>query len=512
MRWFYKWRRRLATFFKRSNTDDELALEIEQHVDMVAAEYEADGLAPDIARKKALREFGNVEALKEECRDNWGTQMLTGSLKEFRLGLRLLWKNKGFTSAVVITLAICMGGNAIAFTILHSVLSPPPIPDSNRLVQIYEVFPGRDGFSKHLGGGSNSSAFMEFTEFADTLELVSLVQLREVNVSLDESTTRDRMLWITKPFFDLVPISPILGRHFIAQDFYAVMEVKHDSVFPVILAESFWRNQLGGDPDVIGKIIQVDSIRNRIVGVVPNETGSIFGRPQLYRPWRQPHEITDAQRLRSRLGVIANGGLWGRLKEGVTIEQAKAQIDVINQRLFERMIPGKQELRKRNQQETLLATSQAIIHSQMGKSLYLLQTSVLVVLIIACLNVANLMIARGMIRRAEYAVRGALGASRRLLFRQILMECLALALASFLIGILIAWPGLTAVNNYLLPDILTTAQTESLFWGTPGILFFGSFVPGRRLSFNLLFSLIFDHWKPESASFNQRRELQINFE
>ena len=106
---------------------------------------------PEVAKKSALKKFGNVEALKDSFRESWGLAWLYGMVKDFTIGLRLLWKNKSFTAAVIFTLAICLEGNAVVFTILNTVLSPPPIPQSERLVQIYDVYPGIDGGQKGDG-------------------------------------------------------------------------------------------------------------------------------------------------------------------------------------------------------------------------------------------------------------------------------------------------------------------------------------------------------------------------
>jgi len=163
--------------------------------------------------------------------------------------------------------------------------------------------------------------------------------------------------------------------------------------------------------------------------------------------------------------------LWGRLKEGVSMGQAKAQIDALDQRFFNDAIEWTQNAIRQSGHETILATYQQMSRANYGRLLYLLQGSVLMVLLIGCLNVANLLVARGFGRKSEFALRAALGGSQFVLIRQMLMECMALALCSCLFGLLLSWSVLSLVNQYLLTDLLSDFSTQSLYLNSSSVLF-----------------------------------------
>ncbi|MCZ6674372.1 MAG: ABC transporter permease [Verrucomicrobia bacterium] len=452
--------------FLNRHKQAELDEEVQYHVDLIRNDYLQQGMEPVQARKAALKEFGHEEIIKEDCREAWGAHWLFGMIKEFRLGLRLLWKSKGFTAAVVFTLAICLAGNTIVFTILDFVLSAPPYPQPERVVQIYNSYPGSFGATNRLGGSNNAVSYFDYSENADAFEDLALIQQRDVNANYKDASERTSVLYVSKRFFDLVGLKPILGSYF-TEEIYNNGDTLGAS--PVVLSESYWKNQMGGDRDVLEKIIFLNSRPKNIIGVAPHKVGTHFSKPKFYRPYfiiYREIEMRDDRRRHSNYAY-----LWGRLKEGVSKEQAKTQIDALDQRYFDRTNADMQEFIRRSQHETRMATFREITQSNQGNSLYLLQGSVLVVLLIGCLNVANLLVARGFGRRSEFAVRTALGASRLILVRQMLIECLVLVLGSCLAGYAFAWVALELVNQYLLTDLLSSSSVETVFLNRSALVF-----------------------------------------
>lgn len=469
----------LRSLFRNGNKQAELDEEMDYHVDRITQDLIEEGMSPEVAKKAALKEFGNVEFIKENSRDSWGTQMITGMVKEFRLGLRLLWKNKGFTLAVVLTLALCIAGNTVVFTIQDEVLGPPSYPNPDRVVQIYNTYPGIDGKSTKLGGLSNRGCYVDYYRNADLLESVAIVEPRDVNISMGDTTIRSSGIYVTRQFFDLVGFGPLLGRYFIEEEF----QPQNSQGFPIILAEPYWRNQFGGDPDILGKTIYLNSMPNTVIGIAPRHVGTHFGRPDFYRVYS--HSLMFPQEALDRLRHTNSVYLWGRIKDGVSIGQAKAQIKALDQRFFERADSNMQEFLTHSKHVTELATYQQILRSNEGRLIYLLQGSVLLVLLIGCLNVANLLLARGFGRKSEFALRSAIGAPRIILVRQLLVEGMVLAFASCLFGYFLTWSIVGLVEEYLLTDLMVDLTIESLSISGASAVF----LIGVSLSVGLLLGL-----------------------
>ncbi len=457
---------RLRALFHNGRKESELGEEIEHHLGILRREFEEKGMSGEEARKAALREFGNMEAIKEGSRENWGVHTATCVMKEFRLGLRLLWKSKVFTAAVVLTLALCIAGNTVIFTLLSGVLGPPDYPDPDRVVQVWAAYPGIGGESGRMGGVNSASRLVDFYNNADHFESLTLIQNRDVNISLEGSSFRSRGLYVTKGFFEVTGVDPFSGRYFAESDYSVEGGEAH---FYIVLAEPFWRNQLGADRDIVGKTVYLNSLPNKVIGIAPARVGSHFGKPDFYRIYPNPFKFPQDRLDRSRHGNAYP--IWGRLKPGVTQAQAKAQLDNLDRLHYERSDSELKGFIDRSQYEARMATHQQISANNEGRLLYLLQGSVLMVLLIGCLNVANLLVARGFGRRSEFALRAAVGASRLVLIRQLLIECVVLALASSVIGYGLALGAMGLVREYLSIDLIVYSPEGALSLGSSSLLF-----------------------------------------
>ncbi|MCG8526179.1 MAG: ADOP family duplicated permease [Opitutales bacterium] len=436
--------------------------EIKCHLDLEIEKNIERGMSPREARKSALLKFGGVEQVKENCRDSWGTRQVTGMIREFKLGMRLLLNNKGFTVAVTLTLGLCIGGNTIIYSVLNSLLSPPDYPEPNRVVEIYNSYPAQ-GIDRMT---SNIPIYLDYSEHADSFEFLALVQNRAVNMTYQESSTRIPGIYASPDFFNLFDVHPVLGRFYGEESFVRdSLESRH-----VVVSESYWENQFNRDPSIIGETLYIDTQLSTIIGVAPASLSSHFGDAAFFHPWNwNPNRETEQALLNTRHSNRSR--LYGRLKTGVTREQAKTQLDVIDARYYEIAPERMKMFLDSSNHETLMSTLRETNHENLGTSLYLLQGSVLLVLLIGCINVANLLIARSHTRLPEFAMRSSLGASNTILKRERLMECLALAAMSSFVGILIAWVGSGTINRYLLNDLLPSADNLSILSSVDNFVF-----------------------------------------
>ncbi len=433
-------RKSFGNLFQRRRLNEEMTEEMEHHLSMSIDRYEQEGMSPDEARRAAMRDFGGVGKLQEEVRDAWGTLVVMDLIRDSRYALRLLCKSKIFTLATVLILGLCIAGNAIVFSILHSILGPPSYPDPDQVVEIYNSYPGT-GLDRM---SSNIAQYLDYSENTSVFEQLSLVDETTVNLSSALGTVRGTGLRVTKEYFDMFRTRPLVGRFFVDEDF------DHNDNSSLILTEAYWRNHFAGSSDVVGETLVFHGKPFTIIGVAPQAASAHFGALSFFQAWTWDVQRTEFYKERRHRNYT---NLWGRLKAGVTVDQAKAQIDALDQRYVQQVSQEQRDSLNRQKHETKLETFQQTRQYRYGASLYLLQGSVLLVLLIGCINILNLQLTRGAGRSTEYAMRKSLGASRLALFRQVLIESGLLSLGSCLLGLLAGWWGLSLVNQFLLPDL-----------------------------------------------------------
>ncbi|HEV2860568.1 MAG TPA: ABC transporter permease [Pyrinomonadaceae bacterium] len=443
------WRRCLH-YLRRERFDRELEEEMRLHLEMKAEEYEAAGMTADEARRAARRGFGNQTRLRELSREAWGFVMMETLLQDVRFGVRVLARHKGFTAVAVLTLALGIGANTAIFSVVNAVLLRPlPYKDPERLVMLWEN-DTQEGNDRNPVAPANFVDWQKQTGTCDALAFYN--QPAGVNVTGGGSEP-ERVVGagVSPNIFSVLGVQPARGRTFSDSEAAA-----HE----VIISHGFWQRRFGGDPEVVGRQMTLDAEILDVVGVMPPE----FQLPEETELWWANMDGSLAtMRVRHFLRVV------GRLKPGVPVEQARADFDTIARRLAEQY----------PETNTGYGVNVITLRDQfvggVRPALLLLLGAVGFVLLIACANVANLMLARSAARQKEMAVRAALGAGRLRLVRQLLTESLLLAAAGGAAGLLFAYWG---------SDLLTALGASGLPRGAR------VGVDGRVLAFTFMMTLL----------------------
>jgi len=446
MSWFREVVRRLWTLIHRNQFDSDLRAEMRLHRELREKQETERGLSPEEAHYAVQRRFGNDLVLREESRDMWGWKWLEHILQDIQYGLRMLRKNPGFTAVAVLTLALGIGANTAIFSVVNAViLRPPPFPNSEQLVTLFE----RDrekGYDQNAPAAAN---YLDWRAQNNVFSQIAAYGGGEYNLTGDQRPERVEVAGVTANLFPLLGIAPLLGRTFATEE----QQPGHDQV--VVLSYGLWEERFGGRSDIVGKSITVNGRACTVIGVMPpgfvfpGDTGTvqkIYTSPpaQLWVPLALDAK-TWAVRSDHYLSVIA------RLKQDVTIQQATSEMDTIEQRLV------KQYPNEFIGSEVLLVPLSTQIASGLEPVLLVLLGAVAFVLLIACANVANLLLARAASRKKEIAVRTALGASRLRVIRQLIVESLLLGISGGALGVLLAGLGLK-VLKVVVPENFPRAE------------------------------------------------------
>jgi predicted permease len=448
---------RMRAIFSRSALERELDQEMRFHFDQLVEKFIASGLAPAEAQRRARLEFGGFEQTKEECRDARGTQFIEALVRDVRYGIRNLLHTPGFTAIAVLTLSLGIGANTAIFNVLDAILLRSlPVAHPEELV----VLTDPDDHGVHFGSQSGDRSLLAYSEFEylrDHNEVFTGMFAADSNLPEVEATIAGsaqagskekewvQVRLVSGDYFSVLGVSATIGRTFGAET------DRGRGGFPVaVLSYSYWKKRFGSSPDVLGKIIQIRENGFEIMGVMPPKFfGETVGEvPDIWVPITMQAAIHPGQDYLSPSPQgILNQFTWvqvmGRLKPGVQLAQANAASNV----LFQRMIEG---AGRSNGQVRALANDQKLslqsgvrgsstLRAGFGKPLKFLMVLVGLVLLIACSNVANLLLARGAGRQKEFAMRSAMGATRFRLIRQLLTENLLLAAFGAAVGILLAY-------------------------------------------------------------------------
>jgi predicted permease len=429
---------RCAALFGKRKMDVDLDDELRAHIELAIDENLKRGFAPEAARLVALREFGGVTQVREQYRTQRGLPWLETLAQDLRFAARMLWKNPGFTVVAIVTLALGIGGNTAIFSIVNGVLlNPLPLPHPEQLVAVHESKPN------FVGGAISYPNFLDWRKNNHTFSSMAIARHQPFSMTGRGDAEHVRAEFVSAGFFALVGARPMLGREFTAQE-------EQQGAAPVaIISEGLWRGKFNAMPDILGQAITLDGKNFSIVGVMPASFRlrfSNFREQEVYAPFMQ----WDNSALMNRGAGLGIHGI-ARLKPGVTIEQARADMDEVT-----RNLAAAYPDTDRGIGANLIPLKEQIVGDARPFLLVLLG-AVGFVLLIACVNVASLLMARSAARSREFAVRAALGASRGRVIRQLLTESLLLGVAAGTLGLAAAFWGTHAALQAL-PAAVPRAQ------------------------------------------------------
>lgn len=421
---------RLGSMFRKRKLDADLDAELRAHLDALAEANIRRGMSPEEARFAARRAFGGFEQTKSLYRDQRGLPFLEALVQDLRFGLRMLAKSPGFSAVAILTLALGIGGNTAIFSYIDAwFIEPLPFPHPDRLV-IFETQDKKHGWTS--GGVTSAADFFDFQKQNTSFEQTVAWTVANFNLTSDGSPELVEGGRVSCNYFDALAAKPILGRTFTAED------DRSGAPHVVILSGGLWQGRYAGDPKVIGRSISIGGEAYTVVGVMPGTFQfPLMGVANLWTPLA----LTDKQRA-------DRGNVWipafGRLKPGVTLEQARAETATFFAHL-------EKEFPQTNANLTWLVSSMTdrIRTEEGGPEVMICFAIVGLVLLIACANVANLMLARATSRTKEFAVRGALGATGRRLARQLLTESVLLFLLGGVGGLLFGLWGMRWIESQI---------------------------------------------------------------
>jgi len=439
MRWLNQLVMQVRMLLFRRTADTQLNEELRFHMEQQIAENRAAGMSGDEARHAALREFGNPDLVREKTGATWDWNGLDQFLRDLRIGARTLSRTPGFAVVAILITALGIGASVTLFTVVRGVLLRPlPFPDSDRLLTLYERSTPTAGGGDFPHNQVAGSVYATWNRQNTSFSSLALVREDSADLSasggqLPETLNGAHVSW---NLFPTLGVNPALGRGFTSTD------DSPSANGTVVLSSSLWKRRFGGDPAILNRTIYLDAKPYTVIGIMPAWFEFPDSSTQLWRPVY--HEFPD-----SVMSAFDNHmfRVVGRLKPGITAEEATANLSVISRQIH--------DSRLENPFVAAEANSRPLLEHLVGdvkRPLYILLAATVCLLLIACLNVANLLVARAAARQKELAIRTALGGARMRLLREHLTESFLLQTSGGTAGLLLAY-GAIAWLLHTRPDM-----------------------------------------------------------
>ena len=457
-------RLRLVALWQRPDREKELDRELESHLDLEAEEQLESGLSPREARYAAQRAFGNTTLVREDLHAIWLTNWLERLASHIKYAARSLRKNPGFTVVAILTLALGIGANTAIFSAIDALmLRPLPFSSPDQLVRVYSTKNGTRIGGLASAGGPSPMDVRDFAQLNHSFQEMVTYDTWRKNVSFGSSggePEQMRVGLVPAAYFEVLDVHPIMGRLFTEE------ENQEGKNYVAAISARLWKDRYAGDSAILGRKIRINDEPYTIVAVMPDAI------PEWLEPWRPglvevwtPFAFSDlwSEGSRATRGYCA----LARLKPGVSLEQGQADLSTIAAGLAAAH-PVDQGI------GVLVARVSDTRVGELRPMLFLLMGAVSLILLIACVNLANLLLARNSARQRELAVRAALGAGRGGLVRQLFAETLLLSLIGGAVGLALAQMGLAFVTRTH-PKSLSQLVSMGIDW--------------RVLAFTLLVSL-----------------------
>jgi predicted permease len=439
----------LGKYFSRRKRDAEFAREIEIHIANEIDENLARGLSPEEARRQAYLKFGSPRRVREEEWEHSTIRFFDDLWRDCKYSVRTLWRTPGFAIVAILVMALGIGANTALFTVVRSVLlTPLPFKEPGHLIQLYEKSPdGRRGYNYVAGG-----MYAAWKKQSPSIEQMGIYVTSSINLSDNGGELPERIHYANGSWdlFSTLGIAPQVGRLFSASD------DSPQGAPTVVLTHSLWERRYGGDRNILGKIIQLNSHPYTVIGVLP----ASFTYPDTHiQLWKAFYHEEDPQQVQRP--DVHNYFVVARLRPGATMAQALSEVDTATKRVH--MSHPTPFTTNSANARTLL---DGVVHDAQTQ-LYILLAATTCVLLIACLNVANLLVARSASRQKEISIRASLGGSRMRLLREQITESLVLAIAAGVLGLPLAWVG-TQWLIHARPDL---ARVDSVHFSGVTLLF-----------------------------------------
>jgi predicted permease len=457
---------RLPAIFSKQQLDDDFGQELEAHIDLLAAENEKAGMAPEDARRAAILRVGGRESLREQNRDTRGLPFLEVLGQDVRYAVRTLRSEYGFAIFAVLIVGLGVGASCTIFSVVNTLLIHSlPFREPERLVWIANHDDATGDMSAKT---TQVDHFLDMRDknqsFTDMAAYMAFYGVGDAKLIGEGEPERLTSVPVSQNFFALLGVEPKIGRQFSAE------ECKFNGPNAVMLTDGIWRRRFGADPNIVGRALPLDGGPATVVGVLPAsfDFSTVFtpgSRVDIFQPF--PLSL-ETNKYGNTLSIV------GRLKPGVKVKSAQAEATVL-------ALLDKQGHQDRNDFEPIVYALAEHVSGKLRPALLVLATAVGVVMLIVCANLSNLLLARGATRQKEIAIRAALGAGKLRLIRQMLTESVMLSCCGAAIGLMLAFVGtrvlthLTAISIPLLGEVhidasvlgftLVVAVTTGLIFG-----------------------------------------------